>query len=134
MEDKEYVLVLKSVKADKKIDLLRKIRELSQLDLKAAKDLIETPNSCLFSSTEVGYEHFGVIKNDLEECGATIEIRERNSYDQLLSIKKQDAEQNKQNLDDKTEKKSFLQNFLIYIIFIAILFAFVWCSKAHAGI
>lgn len=52
----------------------------------------------------------------------------------MLLVEQQKAEQNKQNLDEKPKKISFLQDFLIYIIFIAILFTFVWCSKAHAGI
>lgn len=133
MEDKEYVLVLKGVQPDKKIDLLEKIRKLTNLDLKFAKDLIETPDSCIISSVKVGYDRLGVIKKDLEDCGAIIEIRDKNSYDKMLLAEQQKAEQNKQNLNNKPEKNLFLQNFLIYIIFIAILFAFVWCSKAHAG-
>ncbi len=133
MEDKESVFVLKSVQPDKKIDLLEKIRKLTNLDLKPAKDLIETPDSCIISSVKVGYDRLGVIKKDLEDCGAIIEIRDKNSYDKMLLAEQQKAEQNKQNLNDKPEKKSFLQDFLIYIIFIVILFAFVWCSKAHAS-
>lgn len=131
MEDKEYVLVLKSVQPDKKIDLLERIRKLTN---KPAKDLIETPDSCIISSVKVGYDRLGVIKKDLEGCGAIIEIRDKNSYDKMLLAEQQKAEQNKQNLNDKPEKKSFLQDLLIYIIFIAILFVFIWCSKAHARI
>jgi hypothetical protein len=121
MEDKVYVLVLNSVRPDKKIEILKKIREYTQLNVQLAKNLVDTPNSCVISSSEIPYERLLTIKKDLEICGANVEIRERNDQDQILTNSIQ-----KQEIENTDSKKVFLFNVLSYAIFIIILFAIFW--------
>jgi Trk-type K+ transport system membrane component len=121
MEDKVYVLVLNSIRPDKKIEILRKIREYTQLDVQPAKNIVDTPKSCVISSLEVPYERLLTIKKDLELCGANVEIREKNDQDQILTNIIQ-----KQEIEKTDSKKAFLFNVLSYAIFIIILFAIFW--------
>jgi len=58
---------------DRKLLLLKTIKELFEIGLKEAKDIVD---SCPCVIKELSYELAEGLKNELEECGATVEIRE----------------------------------------------------------
>jgi large subunit ribosomal protein L7/L12 len=71
-EKTEFTVVLKEVGA-KKIEVIKVIRQLTNLGLKEAKDLAETPNAKVLDS--VGKDAAEDAKKKLTEAGATIEIK-----------------------------------------------------------
>jgi len=71
-EKTEFTVVLKEVGA-KKIEVIKVIRQLTNLGLKEAKDLAETPNAKVLDS--VGKDAAEDAKKKLSEAGATIEIK-----------------------------------------------------------
>ncbi len=70
-EKTEFTVVLKAV-GDKKIDVIKVIRQLTNLGLKEAKEMAETPNAKVLES--VGKEAAEDAKKKLTEVGATVEL------------------------------------------------------------
>lgn len=70
-EKTEFTVVLKSV-GDKKIDVIKIIRQLTNLGLKEAKDMAETANAKVLES--VSKEAAEDAKKKLSEVGATVEL------------------------------------------------------------
>jgi large subunit ribosomal protein L7/L12 len=70
-EKTEFTVILKSV-GDKKIDVIKIIRQLTNLGLKEAKDLAETANAKVLES--VAKDAAEDAKKKLTEVGATVEL------------------------------------------------------------
>ena len=70
-EKTEFTVTLKEVGA-KKIEVIKVIRQLTNLGLKEAKDLAESPNAKVLEG--VGKDAAEDAKKKLAEAGATIEI------------------------------------------------------------
>ncbi|MBL8094257.1 MAG: 50S ribosomal protein L7/L12 [Anaerolineales bacterium] len=70
-EKTEFTVVLKSV-GDKKIDVIKVIRALTNLGLKEAKDMAETAGAKVLEA--VSKESAEDAKKKLTEVGATIEL------------------------------------------------------------
>jgi large subunit ribosomal protein L7/L12 len=70
-EKTEFTVVLKSV-GDKKIDVIKVIRALTNLGLKEAKDMAETAGARVLEA--VSKESAEDAKKKLTEVGATIEL------------------------------------------------------------
>lgn len=70
-EKTEFTVVLKSV-GDKKIDVIKVIRQLTNLGLKEAKDMAETANAKVLEA--VGKDAAEDAKKKLAEVGATVEL------------------------------------------------------------
>jgi large subunit ribosomal protein L7/L12 len=73
VEEKTAFDVILSSTGDKKIQVIKVVRELTSLGLKEAKDLVDgTPKPL---KTGVSKEEAAAIKAKLEEQGATVEIK-----------------------------------------------------------
>lgn len=70
-EQTEFTVTLKDVGA-KKIEVIKVIRQLTNLGLKEAKDLAEAPNAKVLEG--VGKDAAEDAKKKLAEAGATVEI------------------------------------------------------------
>lgn len=70
-EKSEYDVIIKDV-GPKKIDVIKAIRQLTQLGLKDAKDLAETSDAKVLE--QVGKESAQDAKSKLEAAGATVEL------------------------------------------------------------
>ncbi len=70
-EKTEFDVIIKDV-GPKKIDVIKAIRQITQLGLKDAKDLAETAGAKVLEQT--GKEAANDAKNKLETAGATIEL------------------------------------------------------------
>lgn len=70
-EKTEFTVVLKAV-GDKKIDVIKVIRQLTNLGLKEAKDMAETAGAKVLES--VSKESAEDAKKKLTEVGATVEL------------------------------------------------------------
>ena len=70
-EKTEFTVTLKDVGA-KKIEVIKVIRQLTNLGLKEAKDLAESPNAKVLEG--VGKDAAEDAKKKLTEAGATLEI------------------------------------------------------------
>ena len=70
-EKTEFTVNLKDV-GPKKIEVIKVIRQLTNLGLKEAKDLAETPNAKVLEA--VGKDAAEEAKKKLTEAGATIEL------------------------------------------------------------
>jgi large subunit ribosomal protein L7/L12 len=70
-EKTEFTVTLKDVGA-KKIEVIKAIRQLTNLGLKEAKDLAESPNAKVLEG--VGKDAAEDAKKKLAEAGATVEI------------------------------------------------------------
>jgi large subunit ribosomal protein L7/L12 len=71
-EQDEFDVVLTAI-GDKKIQVIKEVRALTQLGLKEAKDLVEAfPKPIL---EKVAKEAAGKAKAQLEEAGATVELK-----------------------------------------------------------
>lgn len=70
-EKTEFTVVLKAV-GDKKIEVIKVIRQLTNLGLKEAKDMAEAPNAKVLES--VSKEAAEDAKKKLTEVGATVEL------------------------------------------------------------
>lgn len=70
-EKTEFNVILKAV-GDKKIDVIKIVRQLTNLGLKEAKDLVETANAKVLES--VSKDAAEEAKKKLAEVGATIEL------------------------------------------------------------
>jgi len=71
-EKTEFDAVLTAV-GDKKIQVIKAVRELTSLGLKEAKDLVDNPGKPV--KEKVSKEEAEQAKAKLEEVGATVEIR-----------------------------------------------------------
>lgn len=70
-EKTEFDVILKDV-GPKKIDVIKAIRQLTQLGLKDAKDLAETPGAKVLE--QAGKDAAQDAKSKLEAVGATVEL------------------------------------------------------------
>jgi len=76
-EEKEekttFDVIVKEVPADKKLNVLKVVRELTNMQLKEAKDFVESVPKALKEG--VTKEEAEQIKKKLEEAGAKVEIK-----------------------------------------------------------
>ena len=72
-EASEVNVILASVPADKKIAVLKEVRAITGLGLKEAKDLVDGAPKAVKEG--VKKEDAEAIKKQLEEAGATVEIK-----------------------------------------------------------
>jgi large subunit ribosomal protein L7/L12 len=71
-EKTEFTVVLKAI-GDKKIDVIKAVREVTDLGLKQAKDLVEgAPQNV---KEGVGKDEAAATKAKLEAAGATVEVK-----------------------------------------------------------
>jgi large subunit ribosomal protein L7/L12 len=71
-EQTEFEVVLASI-GDKKIQVIKAVRELTGLGLKEAKDLVDgAPNAIKEGITK---DEADAVKTRLEEAGATVEVK-----------------------------------------------------------
>ena len=72
-EKTEFTVVLKAYPAEKKVTVIKVIREITGLGLKEAKDLVEgAPSTVKESVSKADSEKF---KKQLEDGGATVEVK-----------------------------------------------------------
>jgi len=72
-EKTEFTVTLKEYPADKKVTVIKVIREITGLGLKEAKDLVEgAPSTVKESVSKADSEKF---KKQLEDGGATVEVK-----------------------------------------------------------
>lgn len=72
-EQTEFTVTLKEYPADKKVTVIKVIREITGLGLKEAKDLVEgAPSTVKDAVSKADAEKF---KKQLEEGGATVEVK-----------------------------------------------------------
>jgi large subunit ribosomal protein L7/L12 len=71
-EKTEFTIVLKTG-GDKKINVIKEVRAITNLGLKEAKDLVEAGNKTVKEG--VSKEEADKIKKQLEAAGATVEIK-----------------------------------------------------------
>jgi len=72
-EKTEFTVVLKEYPADKKVTVIKVIREITGLGLKEAKDLVEGVPSTVKES--VSKADSDTMKKKLEEAGAKVEVK-----------------------------------------------------------
>ena len=72
-EQTEFAVTLKEYPADKKVTVIKVIRELTGLGLKEAKDLVEGVPSLVKEG--VNKADVEVMKKKLEEAGAKVEVK-----------------------------------------------------------
>jgi ribosomal protein L7/L12 len=72
-EKTSFDVILSSGAADKKIQIIKVVRELTSLGLKEAKDLVEGAPKPV--KTGVAKEEADTMKKKLEEAGAKVEIK-----------------------------------------------------------
>ncbi|MGH8131162.1 MAG: 50S ribosomal protein L7/L12 [Steroidobacteraceae bacterium] len=72
-EQTEFTVTLKAYPAEKKVTVIKVIREITGLGLKEAKDLVEgAPSTVKESVSKADAEKF---KKQLEDGGATVEVK-----------------------------------------------------------
>jgi large subunit ribosomal protein L7/L12 len=72
-EQTEFTVILKEYPADKKVSVIKVVRELTGLGLKEAKDLVEAvPGTVKEGVSKADSES---MKKKLEEAGAKVEIK-----------------------------------------------------------
>jgi large subunit ribosomal protein L7/L12 len=72
-EKTEFDVVLASFAADKKIQIIKAVREVTSLGLKEAKDLVESAPKTVKEG--VNKEEADALKKKLEDAGATAEVK-----------------------------------------------------------
>jgi large subunit ribosomal protein L7/L12 len=72
-EKTEFTVLLKEYPADKKVTVIKVIREITGLGLKEAKDLVEGAPSTVKES--VNKADSETMKKKLEEAGAKVEVK-----------------------------------------------------------
>jgi large subunit ribosomal protein L7/L12 len=72
-EQTEFAVTLKEYPADKKVTVIKVIREITSLGLKEAKDLVEGVPSLVKEG--ISKADVEVIKKKLEETGAKVEVK-----------------------------------------------------------
>jgi large subunit ribosomal protein L7/L12 len=72
-EQTEFTVTMKAYPADKKVVVIKVIREITGLGLKEAKDLVEgVPSTVKDAVSKADAEK---IKKQLEDAGATVEVK-----------------------------------------------------------
>jgi large subunit ribosomal protein L7/L12 len=72
-EQTEFTVTMKAYPADKKVVVIKVIREITGLGLKEAKDLVEgVPSTVKDSASKADADK---IKKQLEDVGATVEVK-----------------------------------------------------------
>ncbi len=72
-EQTEFTVILKEYPADKKVTVIKVVRELTGLGLKEAKDLVEAiPSTVKESANKADSD---AMKKKLEDAGAKVEIK-----------------------------------------------------------
>ena len=71
-EKTEFTITLKAI-GEKKIEVIKAVREVTTLGLKQAKDLVEAAPQVIKES--VSKEEANTIKQKLEAAGATVELK-----------------------------------------------------------
>ncbi|MCB5234837.1 MAG: 50S ribosomal protein L7/L12 [Candidatus Cloacimonetes bacterium] len=71
-EQTEFDVILTSA-GDKKINVIKVVREITSLGLKEAKDLVDSAPKPI--SEKVGKEEAETIKKKLEDAGASVELK-----------------------------------------------------------
>lgn len=72
-EQTEFTVTLKAYPAEKKVGVIKVIREITGLGLKEAKDLVEGAPST--AKEGVSKADAGKFKKQLEDAGATVEVK-----------------------------------------------------------
>ncbi len=72
-EQTEFTVTLKEYPADKKVTVIKVVRELTGLGLKEAKDLVEGAPAVVKEA--VNKADSANMKKKLEEAGATVEVK-----------------------------------------------------------
>ncbi len=72
-EQTEFTVTLEEVPADKKINILKKVREITGLGLKEAKDLVEAAPKAI--QENIAKDKAEDIKKQLEESGAKASVK-----------------------------------------------------------
>src|ERR1700723_2496040 len=72
-EKTEFPFILKAAPADKKIGIIKVVREITGLGLKEAKDLVEAAPKAVKEA--VNKDESEKIKKALTEAGATVEVK-----------------------------------------------------------
>jgi len=72
-EKTEFNVVLTAVAGDKKINVIKVVRELTSLGLKEAKDLVEGAPKAVKEG--VSKDEAASMKKKLEEAGGTVEVK-----------------------------------------------------------
>ena len=72
-EQTEFTVTLKEYPADKKVTVIKVIREITGLGLKEAKDLVEGVPSVVKEG--ISKDDAAKIKKDLEDAGAKVEVK-----------------------------------------------------------
>lgn len=72
-EKDSFDLILASFAADKKIQVIKAVREVTSLGLKEAKDLVEAAPKAV--KTGVSKEESAAMKKTLEDAGAVVEVK-----------------------------------------------------------
>ena len=72
-EQTEFTVTLKEYPADKKVTVIKVVRELTGLGLKEAKDLVEGAPAVVKEA--VSKADSATMKKKLEEAGATVEVK-----------------------------------------------------------
>ena len=72
-EKTSFDVILASVAAEKKIQIIKTVRELTNLGLKEAKDLVESAPKPV--KTGVAKEEAETMRKKLEEAGAKVEVK-----------------------------------------------------------
>lgn len=72
-EQTEFNVVLEEVPADKKIAILKVVRELTGLGLKEAKDLVEAAPKAVKEGTNK--DEAAAVKKKLEDAGAKVSVK-----------------------------------------------------------
>ncbi|HCM15119.1 MAG: 50S ribosomal protein L7/L12 [Candidatus Cloacimonadales bacterium] len=71
-EQSEFDVILSSA-GDKKINVIKVVREITNLGLKEAKDLVDSAPKAI--SEKVSKEEAETLKKKLEDAGATVELK-----------------------------------------------------------
>jgi len=71
-EKTEFTVVLKAI-GEKKIEVIKAVREVTDLGLKQAKDLVESAPQNVREG--ISKEEAGTVKSKLEAAGATVEVK-----------------------------------------------------------
>jgi large subunit ribosomal protein L7/L12 len=72
-EEKDSFTVVLAAFGEKKINVIKEVRAITGLGLKEAKDLVEGVPSAV--KEDIGKDEAEAIKKQLEEAGATIELK-----------------------------------------------------------
>jgi len=72
-EKTEFTVTLTGFQADKKINIIKVVREVTSLGLKEAKDLVESAPKAIKEA--IPKDEAAAIKKKFEEAGATVEIK-----------------------------------------------------------